>query len=752
MATKTETAKLSLDPREFLKGVRDALRGNDQLQESLGKTGDAADKAEKDLGKVGKGAGGAGLGVAALAGGVAGLAAELAGSLAENIKAAVGRMGELGGANSQVAHKMQELRNVGDAVLKALIPAFNRVLDVTLNVVDGVKALVSRFETVGTSGAREALEGLGVKLDELTPLFDSVKRYVTQLYGVLSDLALIVGSVYLEIEKLVLKALGPLLTKLAQVAKFGFDLLGDALGSVREKTQAFIQGNETLRENQETLNKVTAAATGLVADLGRKRTSTAKSTEQLKEAQDKYVASLFAALDAEIAQGEELARVGQLMRESLKPTDELAKGFRRLSDEASGLLPPLEGLDGEMGQVDDSGAKTAQRLSTLKDVVKRVAQEVRDLAVAATELGLQLGSGALAAGVSVLDLDLAGLLDMFAEGIPAALGRLEDFGKRVGGYLQEALGELPGWVAKAGAAAGAALNFVGKTAGAAIGFVAGAVRAVDGLLSRFAGVGLSGLIFGDPGDVAGVFAEAGAGLRRFIKGIPDLLQEVFESGALLEFFGQALDDLVGALPRALLAVVDFLTAAASKLVKSLPAILSALIKSDLGGLVRDVLLTLADQLPVLIPQLIALGGQILTGVVEALPELVAALIKALPQIVVGLARALFDVLEGLLRGLLRALGLDKLADKVGGDASFNDTPGVVRARPGFQRFNFAPGDHVVAAKNPGDLAKMVNVTLNQDDVLAELRRGRRVQEGLASLLATMVGDQTYPRRLNLEPV
>ena len=747
----TETAKLNLDPRLFLKGIRDAIRGNDQLKKSLGETGDAAEKTEKDLGKVGAGAGKSSLGVAALAGGVAGLAAELAGSLAENIKAAVGRMGELGGANSQVAHKMQELRNVGDAVLKALIPAFNRVLDVTLNVVDGVKALVSRFETVGTSGAREALEGLGVKLDELTPLFDSVKRYVTQLYGVLSDLALIVGSVYLEIEKLVLKALGPLLTKLAQVAKFGFDLLGDALGSVREKTQAFIQGNETLRENQETLNKVTAAATGLVADLGRKRTSTAKSTEQLKEAQDKYVASLFAALDAEIAQGEELARVGQLMRESLKPTDELAKGFRRLSDEASGLLPPLEGLDGEMGQVDDSGAKTAQRLSTLKDVVKRVAQEVRDLTVAATELGLQLGSGALAAGVSVLDLDLAGLLDMFAEGIPAALGRLEDFGKRVGGYLQEALGELPGWVAKAGAAAGAALNFVGKTAGAAVNLVAGVVGAVDGLLQRFGGVSIAGLIFGDAGDVRAVFAEAGAGLRSFIDSIPRLIAEIFQSGALGDLFATALNGLVGALPRILPAVVGFLRQAATDLVKSLPAILQAVIKSDLGRLVKDVLVTLAAQLPVLIPQLIEIGAQIMVGVVEALPTLVVALIKALPAIAAGLAKAIFDVLRGLLVGVLRALGLDKKADKVA--ASYGDTPGIVSARPGFQTFRFAPGDVVAAARNADDLQRMINVNVGQDSVVSELQQLRASLENLPGSLADLMGT---PSRggltLNMRPI
>ena len=156
----TETAKLNLDPRLFLKGIRDAIRGNDQLKKSLGETGDAAEKTEKDLGKVRGRRRKSSLGVAALAGGVAGLAAELLAPSPRTSRPPSAGWASLG-PNSQVASKMQGASQRGDAVLKALIPAFNRVLDVTLNVVDGVKALVSRFETVGTSGAREALEGLG---------------------------------------------------------------------------------------------------------------------------------------------------------------------------------------------------------------------------------------------------------------------------------------------------------------------------------------------------------------------------------------------------------------------------------------------------------------------------------------------------------------------------------------------------------------------------------------------------------------
>ena len=66
----------------------------------------------------------------------------------------------------------------------------------------------------------------------------------------------------------------------------------------------------------------------------------------------------------------------------------------------------------------------------------------------------------------------------------------------------------------------------------------------------------------------------------------------------------------------------------------------------------------------------------MVGVVEALPTLVVALIKALPAIAAGLAKAIFDVLRGLLVGVLRALGLDKKADKVA--ASYGDTPGSSR--------------------------------------------------------------------------
>jgi len=67
------------------------------------------------------------------------------------------------------------------------------------------------------------------------------------------------------------------------------------------------------------------------------------------------------------------------------------------------------------------------------------------------------------------------------------------------------------------------------------------------------------------------------------------------------------------------------------------------------------------------------------------------------------------------------------------DAEFNDTPGPVGVRPGFDTFKFGQGDMVIAAKTPGDLQRQA-AAAGQSGLISELKRGNVGQGQMLSLL------------------
>lgn len=737
----TETAKLNLDGRGFLQTIKkasEALRGYrgdlDDVEEgakdtakALKRMGDTAEKA---------GGGGGSIGLSALTGGVAGLAAELAGSLAENIKAAVERMSTLGEGGETIGAKMEEIQQRIDGVLVTLQPVFERLLDFTLNVIDAAGQLFDKLDSGGSTldYVRSLAEGVGIEFEVVEELVGQAAETFGLLVDVLGNVGIILGSVYARIVQLATKALGPLFNMLAKIYKVGLAFFADGLQVVKDVTDDVIKSNEDLAATEAAVSGALSKAGEFAEGLGKKREVQAKKTDEARGSTDGLGAALLR--EAEAAREAQAALDGYIakMAAATLGASSLAVETSGLSEETAGALPEIENLGEQLDGIDTSGLKTAQTLSTIKDVAAEVFEQLKRVAEASLEVALNFSALATDTALKALSFDIGGILDTFAEAIPAALDKVRAFGSAVLKVLREQLGELPAWVEEAGAAVGAALAFIGAAAGAAIKVVSGVVGAVNQLLQQFAGVDIVGLLTGDM-DPASLFRQAEAALASLLESLPRRIGAVFSSGALGDFFKSALDGLVDILPTALPAVVDFLVAAATDLIKALPAILTALINSDLGRLIRDVLLALADQLPTLIPQLIEIGAQIMVGVIEALPELIVAIIKALPAIAVGLIKAIGQLILGLIAGILRALGLDRPADAVSGlvDSSFNDTPGIVKAAEDYRRFAFAPGDYVAAAKTPDALRRQVDA-FDDSGMVGELRRHGRQRGQVISVL------------------
>lgn len=523
---------------------------------------------------------------------------------------------------------------------------------------------------------------------------------------------------------------------------FSYDNWEEAADKVALAVAADAQASEEGAKAAAELTKQKNLEAQAAAEAKRQLDANRKAAAEASKAAAAYTKMLWAQQDAQLALNAQLAEYGELMEASLPPLEKVTSGLSEASDGAWALLPPLEGLDGALGDVDGSGLKAANTLGKIRDAAKQTWDVVKDLTKAALDLGLAFASGALTVGISTLQFDIAGILQQFAKAIPDAISRLRQFSSQAFKLLQQAFGELPEWIGKAGAAAGAALAVIGGAAGAALGLVSAAVSAVDKLIQQFAGVSISGILFGDPADVKIIIAEALQGLGDFIANAPSILEQLFESGALLSFFQEALDGLVELLPTALPQVVSFLTQAATALIQSLPAILKALIASDLGQLIKDVLLTLADQLPVLIPMLIELGAQIMVGIVEALPALIEGIIRALPDIAVGLIKALGALFLGLIAGILDALGLDKAADRVSGaiDAAYADTPGLLRAGPSGATIKINPGDYYGAAQSR-DKAES---GFSDRRLVGEMERSRMGQGRMIRLLEELVESNRTP--------
>lgn len=800
MATK-ETAVLDIDVGGFKGGIKDAIAALQKLDSALEAVEDQAKKAGKAAEDTDDKMSGMSKGAAALAGGIAGLTSSFVNLVGKGIEKSLERLVELGEENDQIGGKINDLKAVFDDFLKLLLPAFEVVLDVILNLADWIEKLWDSFDMDTIVSTSDVLSDLSSMFDsilmQLSPLWDSLKS----VWKIILDLYSVVWTLEAAFFKLLINALEPIWKAVSKFVAPAFQKLADVLAWIQGKTHAVVIATNELTGVNIDANTATGNLIDGIVGLGTAREAQHKSDGQTKkdtEAQTEAEKELEqaereleqAAKDraaAEKKRYEDGIKLGEQQRKML---DSLRQSYQKLTDnaltplqkaqkenleeqnkvrealqfgagDADELRKMLEELQKAYNKLTEEAEKLAKKEKANKTFeniafwTNQAVSAVNNLITGATSLlGVfgQIGSG-----------DIIGGLTSIVNAIGAAF---EGLGKRISDVTQKLAEKLDIVGTNVGKTVGLAIGALGSIIGVIGGLLAGLQSLVEGLT----GFSFTDLLNADPAALAEIFGTAGENLLQKLEQFPNRLVALLGDGRLLELVEKTVKGVVEAFDKVLPDVVDFLVNVLGIVFQSLPALVDTLIES-LPTLVNNLIETLAASLPELLPKLVELAVGLVVAIVDAVPEIVVALIKALPKLLLELGKGIFkiafellqvvpeilmqiveamkDAILGFIEKILRSLGLDKAADRVADKAagntptgSFNDTPGVQNVGPRGANYSFAPGDMVIAAKTLEGLQRQVNVNVNQDQVVMEQRLTRIAIENLAN-------EMKYTRSQNL---
>lgn len=809
MATK-ETAVLDIDVGGFKGGIKDAIAALQKLDNALEAVEDQAKKAGKAAEDTDDKMSGMSKGAAALAGGIAGLTSSFVNLVGKGIEKSLERLVELGEENDQIGGKINDLKAVFDDFLKLLLPAFEVVLDVILNLADWIEKLWDSFDMDTIVSTSDVLSDLSSMFDsilmQLSPLWDSLKS----VWKIILDLYSVVWTLEAAFFKLLINALEPIWKAVSKFVAPAFQKLADVLAWIQGKTHAVVIATNELTGVNIDANTATGNLIDGIVGLGTAREAQHKSDGQTKKdteaqteaekeleqaereraaAEKKAEEERKKAEEAEKKRQEELTKLYEDLRKTL---DEATKSYRSLVEKG---LEPLQIAQKENLEEQEEWARLLMlnvvsveeyqgRIAKLEEEFEKLGKtkpsETFENVAFWIDQATTAITGLLSGATSLLGVfgqigsgDIIGGLASIVNSIGTAFEGLGQRITTVTEKLAKKLGETGTFVGKT---VGVAFGALGAVIGALGGIIAGVQSLVEGLT----GFSFTDLLNADPGALAEIFGTAGENLLQKLEQFPDRLVALLGDGRLLELVEKTVKGVVEAFDKVLPDVVDFLVNVLGIVFQSLPALVDTLIES-LPTLVNNLIETLAASLPELLPKLVELAVGLVVAIVDAVPEIVVALIKALPKLLLELGKGIFkiafellqvvpeilgqiveamkDAILGFIEQILRSLGLDKAADRVADKAagntptgSFNDTPGVQNVGPRGANYSFAPGDMVIAAKTLEGLQRQVNVNVNQDQVVMEQRLTRMAIEQQNQLLALVVANTNSKNQFSLEPI